>query len=54
MQIQERIRSQAAYDVDPEPSEGAKYMARDMSLAGYKYLLAVGGLPVLYMEQYSS
>lgn len=41
-QIQSAIRSQAAYDVDPDVGETAQYIRNEMSLAGYKYLLAVG------------
>ncbi len=52
VQIKEAIRAQAAYDVDPELSEPAKYMRNSMSLKGYKYLLAVGEhlLPLLPFE----
>ena len=42
MQVQSAVRSQAAYDVDPDLSETAQCIRNEMSLAGYKYLLAVG------------
>jgi len=36
--------AQAAYDVDPDLGKSAHYMRNNMSVAGYKYLLAVGEL----------
>ena len=41
-QIKERIRSQAAVDVDPPLSAAAQYMRQDMTREGYRHLLAVG------------
>ena len=42
LQIKERIRSQAAIDVDPPLSAAAQYMRQDMTCEGYRHLLAVG------------
>lgn len=43
MQIQDAVRTRAAHDVDPpQLSDVAKYMRKDMSLEGYRHLLAVG------------
>lgn len=48
LQIKERIRSQAAIDVDPPLSAAAQYMRQDMTREGYRHLLAVGacGVPL--------
>ncbi|KAK9830964.1 hypothetical protein WJX81_003304 [Elliptochloris bilobata] len=43
-EIKERIRSQAAVDVDPPLSAAAQYMRQDMTRDGYRHLLAVGSL----------
>ena len=42
LQIKERIRSQAAVDVDPPLLAAAQYMRQDMTREGYRHLLAVG------------
>ncbi len=42
LQIKERIRSQAAVDVDPPLAAAAQYMRQEMTREGYRHLLAVG------------
>ena len=46
-QVKAEVERRAAEDVDPEPSEAQQYMRTEMSLAGYKHLLAVGALRIL-------
>ncbi len=46
-QVKAEIERRAAEDVDPEPSEAQQYMRSQISLEGYKHLLAVGALRVL-------
>ncbi|EFJ44247.1 hypothetical protein VOLCADRAFT_65021, partial [Volvox carteri f. nagariensis] len=43
-EVKEEIRTRAARDVDPPSSPAAEFIAADMSLAGYRHLLAVGSL----------
>ena len=51
LQIKERIRSQAAIDVDPPLSAAAQYMRQDMTREGYRHLLAVGARGSSFAKQ---
>lgn len=42
LQIKERLREAYKADVDPPLSDAARYMQQNMSLQGYRHLLAVG------------
>ena len=42
LQIKERLQEGYKVDVDPPLSDSARYMREDMSLQGYRHLLAVG------------
>jgi hypothetical protein len=42
LQIKQRLQEGYKVDVDPPLSDGARYMREDMSLQGYRHLLAVG------------
>lgn len=42
MQLCEAVRSRAAVDVAPPPGPAALFMRDQMSLEGYRHLLAVG------------
>ena len=42
LQLRDALEQQSSHDVDPPLSPAAQYMQEEMSLEGYRHLLAVG------------
>jgi hypothetical protein len=52
LQIKERLQEGYKVDVDPPLSDSARYMREDMSLQGYRHLLAVGARHTSHILQF--